>query len=357
MYRLLATSAVILALATPSFAQINLGKVREAAKKGAEAKKAIDDYNFSEEEEHQLGADISTKLRDKYGVVQDRAVHKYVSLTGHLLAKASARPGLKWTFIVLDTDGINAFAAPGGFIHITRGALALIQNEAELADVLGHEIGHITEKHTIAAIQGAMRAGLGKKAVASRSEFMGQAVGFGYDSVLENAFDRGDEMEADKAGVTLAAKMGYTPNGMAAFLERLAARNKDAKERSGVFASHPDTKARIDGLAKVITAGKLNASALVAARYKGSINYTLVPVSSVALGGPTTAKPASGGGVLGLAGRDAAGREKSSSQSVSSAGSRGVNTDRDAKGGPNKGLVVVTVTPAELDAFRKGITS
>ena len=80
-------------------------------------------------------------------------MHKYVALTGMTVASASTRPNLSWTFVVLDTDGVNAFAAPGGFIHVTRGALALIQNEAELADVLGHEIGHITIKHTIKAIQ------------------------------------------------------------------------------------------------------------------------------------------------------------------------------------------------------------
>ena len=86
-------------------------------------------------------------------------MHKYVALTGMTVASASTRPNLSWTFVVLDTDGVNAFAAPGGFVHVTRGALALIQNESELANVLGHEIGHITIKHTIKAIQKANLAG------------------------------------------------------------------------------------------------------------------------------------------------------------------------------------------------------
>ena len=80
-------------------------------------------------------------------------MHRYVALVGAVLAQASGKPNLPWTFIVLDTDAVNAFAAPGGFVHITRGALALIQDEAELAGVLGHEIMHVTEKHTIRAIQ------------------------------------------------------------------------------------------------------------------------------------------------------------------------------------------------------------
>ena len=88
-------------------------------------------------------------MRARYGVVQDAAVHRYVTLVGTLLAKTSTRPNLPFKFIVLDTDGVNAFAAPGGFIHITRGALALMASEAELAGVLAHEIIHVTEKHTI----------------------------------------------------------------------------------------------------------------------------------------------------------------------------------------------------------------
>ena len=135
-----------LLLATPVTEQLGqLDKLRKAADKVA-------DMHFTDSEERQLGADISAQLREKYGVVQDRNVHKYVTLVGSVLASSSSRPALQWTFIVLDTDGVNAFATPGGYIHITRGALALIQNEGELATVLGHEIGHVTEKHTIDAI-------------------------------------------------------------------------------------------------------------------------------------------------------------------------------------------------------------
>ena len=82
-----------------------------------------------------------------------RPVHKYVTLVGTTLAKQSERPNLAWTFIVLDTDGVNAFASPGGIVHITRGALGLITSEAELAGVLAHEIGHVAHKHTVNAIK------------------------------------------------------------------------------------------------------------------------------------------------------------------------------------------------------------
>ncbi len=104
------------------------------------AKKAQDlrDLQMTDAEEQALGKEVSERIRARYGVVQDANVHRYVSLVGTVLARASSRPSLPWTFVVLDTDGVNAFAAPGGYVHITRGALALIASEAELAGVLGH---------------------------------------------------------------------------------------------------------------------------------------------------------------------------------------------------------------------------
>ncbi len=353
------TKTIVLAallLATPVADQLGqLGQLKKAAEK-------VDDYNINEAEERQLGADISAQLREKYGVVQDRAVHRYVTLVGSLLAASSARPNLQWTFIVLDTDGVNAFAAPGGFVHITRGALALIQNEAELADVLGHEIGHVTEKHTVNAIKKSKL--VGGAAGSTRNEFLKNLANKGYEMTVENAWDRGDENGADKVGLVLASKAGYAPSGLGAFLTRLTERNKGLKERSGMFGSHPEMKARLDDLAKYITAQKLTSTSTVAPRYSQSINFKLVPVDQIAQVAPPTpaaaaAKPEekpSGGGKFGLSGLNPLGREKSGSQTVASAGSRGVNPDRDAKGGPNKSAVVVTVTQTEIAEFRKGIT-
>ena len=123
------------------------------AEKAQERKQQLDDMNISEAEEIELGADVSAKIRERFGVVQDPAVHKYVALVGTVLTEQTTRPKLPWTFIVLDTDGVNAFAAPGGYVHITRGALGLIKTEAELAGVLGHEIAHVAQKHTVNAIR------------------------------------------------------------------------------------------------------------------------------------------------------------------------------------------------------------
>jgi predicted Zn-dependent protease len=358
MRRFIVSGAVLLGVVFASPAGAQLGGLTQGIERAQQARKTVQDLTFSDADEFQLGSDISAKLRDKYGVVQDASVHKYVSLVGMTLAQASTRPNLKWTFVVLDTDGVNAFAAPGGFVHITRGALAIIQNESELATVLGHELAHVTEKHTVKAIQ--KSKGLETAAASSRSAFLQEVAQRGYEMVLENSFDRGDETAADRVGVTLANRAGYAPGGLAQFLNRLADRNKNLKERSGMFASHPETQARLDALTKAITAGRLTATALVGARYGETITYRPVAVTAVAQVAPPSAASAApdakGGGKLGLGGLSALGRERSSSQTVSSAGSRGVNPDRDAKGGPNKALVAVTVTAAEVAAFKTGIT-
>lgn len=343
-------------LAAPARAQFGgIGKALDRAQQ-------LRDFVVTEAEERQMGSEISTKLRNKYGVVQDRAVHRYVTLVGRTLTDGSSRPNLGWTFVVLDTDGVNAFAAPGGFVHITRGALALLTNEAELADVLAHEITHVTEKHTLKAIQKSKV--VGAAASASRSQILGELTDRAYEAVLENNFDRGDENDADKGGVQLANKAGYAPTGLAAFLTRLSERNKNLKERSGMFASHPETKSRIDTLAKVIRDSKLTASAEVAQRYGSTITFKPVPVTAVSqVAAPASGaaakpaeKPAESGGKFGMSGLTSLGRDKSSGDTVSSAGSRGVNPDRDAAGGPVKTLISVTVSAAEIAEFRKGIS-
>jgi predicted Zn-dependent protease len=352
---IISTAAVValLGIAAPAFAQIG-GLLRGAQR----VREAQQDLTITDDEEYAIGSDVSEMLRDRYGVVQDREIHRYVTLVGQALAARSSRSNLRWTFIVLDTDGVNAFAAPGGFVHITRGALALIDNEAELADVLGHEIGHVTEKHTINAIKKAKGTELA--ASATRSALMENFANSAYAAIVENKFDRNDEMGSDRVGITLANTVGYSPAGLSAFLTKLSERNKDLAEPSGPFASHPEARARIDALAKLIASSNLNASATVQARFEQHVTYSAVPVSAVPQGDAPAAaaepEPSGGGGGFGLRNLNPLGRERSSSQTVASAGSRGANPDRDAKGGPNKSLVVVTVSSAEVAEFVKGIT-
>ncbi|MGH9314996.1 MAG: M48 family metalloprotease [Vicinamibacterales bacterium] len=363
---------IFAAAAEPAYAQLG------ALEKGLKRAKQVNDMVWTEEKERKLGESVSTQLRTRFGVVQDPAVHKYVTLVGTLVAQQTEKPNLKWTFIVLDTDGVNAFASPGGFVHVTRGALALLQNEAELAGVLGHEIGHIAEQHTINAIRKskAVQIGTEEAAAASEQVLLDRFAQLAYTNIIENNFDRGDEMDADKEGVVAASKAGYAPNALASFLTRIAERNRNMTQRNGMFASHPDLKARQDGIAKTIQKESLKGTATVEARYKQNISFpptdlTAVPTaiegSAGLVGGGQTAAPTEeekkkeqeaaqkkkGFGLGSLT--KPFGAEKQSAQVSASAGARGVAPDRDAKGGPNPALVTTSVTAADLTEFKKGI--
>jgi len=142
MKRSVIACALVIGAGVPALADEGrqLGQIGGAVKRVQQVR----DIQMTDSEEQQLGAAVSERVRTRYGVVQDASVHRYVALVGTALAQLSDKPNFTWHFIVLDTDAVNAFAAPGGFVHITRGALALLQNEAELAAVLGHEIVHST---------------------------------------------------------------------------------------------------------------------------------------------------------------------------------------------------------------------
>ena len=354
----------------PAPASAQLGGISGALKKvqqAQEAKQKLDDLTFSEAEERQIGSDVSTQIRARFGVVQDAAMHKYVSLVGTLLAQQSERPKLDWTFIVLDTDGVNAFAAPGGFVHITRGALGLVDNEAELAGVLGHEIGHVVRKHTINAIQKGNVTKLAADAASSRSAVLGAVASAAYGNIIENAFDRGDEMDADRLSVQLSQKSGYAAGMLGTFLTRLSERNKDTQERNGLFASHPETKERITAITRLAASSRT--TALAKARYDATVNYEPTPITSIAVvtegsagltgGGKEPAKkedpkPRTGLGLTTT--KPTTAQEKQSAQVSASGGARGLGADRAAKGGGNPGLVSVTVSASEIAAFQKGIS-
>jgi predicted Zn-dependent protease len=358
--------ALVAGVATPAFAQF--GGVLDKAKQANDAKKKLDSLNISEDEERKIGEDVSSKVRARFGVVQDQAVTKYVALVGTAVAQASERPKLNWTFIVLDTDGVNAFAAPGGIVHITRGALGLIRNESELAGVLGHEITHVAHKHTVNAIRKANGEKLlSDAAMSDRGPFLDKLLNMAYDQIIEGKFDRNDELDADKTGVAVAMKLGYDGNGLGVFLTRLDERNKDTPTTNGLFASHPDTKERIEKVKALAKPG-----AMVEARYKTNIKYepseitkiaTIVEGSAGLAGSSKDDKkdakkedePKKKGFGLGALKPGGAAPERQTAQVSASGGARGVGADRDAKGGSNPNVVKVTVTAAEVEAFKKGI--
>jgi len=364
--------SVLLGLASPAAAQFGL------LEQGAKRAKQVSDFNWSDEEKAALGQKVSELVRQRYGVVQDPAVHKYVTLVGRTVTEKSTKPGLPWTFIVLDTDAVNAFAAPHGYVHITRGALALMKDESELAGVLAHEIVHVAEEHTIDALKKNTLKSAAAEQVAGGNgliEFLANAA---YNNILDNAYSRGDEGAADTQGITLISKAGYAPQGLGSFLTTLADRNKSATEKRGLFSSHPEMQARQDKLTTTITKGQLAGTQLVADRYKATIKYKPVPQSQIATvaagtkglaGGSSASAKDSKGGTTAKAdppqeapkkkgfglGKlvSGGGSESKSAQVVGSGGARGLDPEKDAKGGGNPAVVAVKVTPADLQAFKK----
>lgn len=360
--RALVTLTVAAALALPPMASAEqLGKLGGVLKRASQMR----DIQMDDAEEAQLGAEVSQRIRARYGVVQNQAVHKYVSLVGTALAQVSSRPGLAWKFIVLDTDAVNAFAAPGGFVHITKGALANLKDESELAGVLGHEIIHVTEKHTIRAIQKGKFVQMGAdETVAGNSALLGKLADKAYE-IVDSGFGRGDELESDEKGIVLANTVGYAPTGMNGFLNMLMERNKAtaSTSKNGLFASHPETKERVEKMTKQIASAKLSSTATVTERYTSTITFTPVAVTEVAsveagssgaAGG--TAKPAEEPKKKGIGGLASAlrpgGGEKKSAQVTGSGAARGAGQESAAKGGSNPALVAVTVSAADVAAFK-----
>ena len=368
---ILLSAAFVMTTAAPAHAQLGaLGKIKKGADTAAKAKEDVDKMHVDEKEERQLGENVSERLRLRFGVVQDRELTKYVSLVGAVVAQQSSRPALDWKFIVLDTDGVNAYAAPGGFVHITRGLLGLIKNEAELAGVLGHEVTHIANKHTVHAIENSNRADVGVELGTSKSGWTTEMiVKLGektFKDIFEGQWSQGDENDADHWGTIDANKAGYDPHGLVTALEKLDARNASQSSHNGWFASHPETKERISKVTKQISSEKLTGKALVEARYKQHITFDVKPLSEV-----TTSEAGASGLSAGDKKKDdgkkddaakkggtssvSGGKQQASAQQTSSAGARGYGNDTYARGGGNPAIVAVKVTPEEITAFKKGI--
>jgi predicted Zn-dependent protease len=202
---------------------------------------------LSEAEEMAIGQQQDAEIRREMGVYDDAGLQRYVNEIGQELARKSHRPNLPWTFTIVDSPAINAFALPGGYIYLTRGLLAYLEDESELAGVLGHEIGHVTARHAAQAYTRQMQAGIGLTIlsifVPSTQPFTD--LGVTGLSVLFLKHGREAELEADRLGVEYGSGAGYDPAGVPRFLATLA--RVDALSERGVpnwLSTHPDPGSR-----------------------------------------------------------------------------------------------------------------
>lgn len=212
------------------------------------------------EQEKQLGAEEAKKVEQEMGLLNDPALTDYLNALGQRLAKESPRQDVTHHFYVADMPEPNAFALPGGYVYVTRGLLALANSEAELAGVVGHEIGHVAARHTVQRVskQGpfAVVFGIASGLTGIVSPLVGNIIG-GVGSltqgILFSPYSRAQESQADEIGQEMAAKAGWDPEGLAVFLNTLEREEellRDGPRRSSFFDSHPATPDRVKNTSK-----------------------------------------------------------------------------------------------------------
>lgn len=209
---------------------------------------------MSPQQELQAGMQEHEKIMAAYGMPPDsEALQAYVSRVGQRVSQYTERPDVQYKFYVLDDPMVNAFALPGGYVYVTRGLLAQADSEAELAAVLGHEVGHITGRHSAERYSRGVVTSLGAMILSAAldSQVASQALGVGSDLFLKS-YSRGQEREADMLGIRYLARAGYDPRGMTMFLNNLndymaleARMNGAAEPEIDWFSTHPLTASRV----------------------------------------------------------------------------------------------------------------
>ena len=205
---------------------------------------------MSEAQEIAIAQESDAQIKGEMGVYNDPELQAYVSDMGQRMARISERPQLPWRFTVVDVPAVNAFAVPGGAIYVTRGILPFLDSEAELAGVIGHEIGHVTARHSaqqytrqVSGQVGLLALGIFVPQARPFGQLSGQALG-----VLFMKYGRDDELQADRLGARYEATLGWDPAGAPAFLSTLGRLAEAAGDRRGVpnwMSTHPEPLSRV----------------------------------------------------------------------------------------------------------------
>ena len=217
--------------------------------------------DYSLEEENRISQQISGNLLGAVPLVRDNKLQNYVNLVGNWVALQSGRQDVTWHFGVLDTEAINAFAAPGGYIFVTKGLYRLLNTEAELAGVLGHEIAHVTQKHHLKVLKQSSLIGALGQAASSKAKGSDQVVqnliGNGAE-IMARGLDKNAEHEADRVGMVYAARAGYDPWGLPSVLQDMAALPAGDNRTSLLYKTHPHPADRLAALGEAVD-GRLDA--------------------------------------------------------------------------------------------------
>jgi predicted Zn-dependent protease len=218
--------------------------------------------NMSDRQEVTVGQQINQQLANReFKIDRDRATTAYINRIGQRLAQESDRPDIPYTFQVIDDNNINAFATMGGFVYVNKGLMAAADNEAELASVIAHEIGHISARHSIKQMrQMAIASGVASATGLDRSK----AVQIGVELALRRPHSRQAEYEADQLGLQNMGRSGYAQSGMVDFMKKLL--NKSSPP--SILSTHPATSDRIAAISQAIDPNLASGEGLNNAAYK-----------------------------------------------------------------------------------------
>jgi predicted Zn-dependent protease len=225
---------------------------------------------MSDAEETALGKEVAANLCAGFGYRDDAAASKYINLVGQTLARHSGRANIAYHFALLDSETVNAYAAPGGYIFVTKGALKLMENEAEFAAALAHEISHVSSRHIAKEIQKANLVGAGTDVIALMAKDKSQAAaltGFSTD-ILFKGYSRKDEEEADAKAVEILKAAGYDSVAFTNFLERLASQKADEPRFMVFLKTHPRPEDRIARIKPKTSTGRKNEARFINATSK-----------------------------------------------------------------------------------------
>jgi predicted Zn-dependent protease len=214
---------------------------------------------ISEAMEIEMGQSTDVSIREEYGIYDDPTLNGYVEALGKRMAPITHRPGLPYHFAVLDTPVENAFAAPGGYIYITRGMLAIMDDEAALAGIVGHELGHVNARHTARSMSTQLLLMGGVLVASALSEDIRKIAPFAMVGLqlLFLKFSRDDEYQADSLGVQYSRKIGYAPGRVIPLFTTFLRMEKSGTGPSlpNFLSTHPLTTRRIEEINKMLEPG------------------------------------------------------------------------------------------------------
>lgn len=221
---------------------------------------------ISQQQEVAMGQDYAQQINAQLPIVQDPELNRYINVLGDQIASRTSRADLDWRFFIVDSREVNAFAVPGGFIYVNRGLIERTSRMSELAGVLGHEVGHVVQRHSIQQMEKAQGANIGVTLACvltnvCNSQAAGALINVAGGAVFAR-FSRQDELEADQEAVANTVRAGINPTGIVTMFEKLIAERKSRPGAvEGWFATHPleeDRIARAQATINSIPGSQLN---------------------------------------------------------------------------------------------------